>query len=316
MYRKEQFPTWINILFDNGGIGDAIARLPAVKFIHDNHPHVRIYLWVPDFFYDFTKASLKDCNRILISRWSEGATKFKSGFPGKQFRSITVTNLGMHMTEHAFIILCNTQPTDTNSYNYLQPDLSKIDIDKFSLPEKYVVVSTGYTAKVRQFLPEYINKIVTYIKLKGYEVVFLGKKEIETGLQYKIQGDFNSSINYSAGIDLIDKTSLFEATKVCSKSKAVVGLDNGILHLAGCTNVPIIGGFTSVNPIHRMPYRNGKLGWEYYPVVPPESLDCRFCQSNWQFTFNHEFVNCFYQDTKCVKELDAELYIKELEKVL
>lgn len=315
MYRKTHPSTFVNVLFDNGGIGDMVAWLPAVKYIVDTHPHIRISLWVPDFFYDFAKSCLKS-NRILVSKWSEGAKSYISGVPSRSFRLNPVSNMGLHMTEHGFFTLCNTTPDDLNSYNYLQPDLSKTDITKFNLPEKYVVVSTGYTAEVRQFMPQYINEVVKHVKSKGYEVVFLGKKVTDTGTKFQIKGEFATDIDYSAGIDLIDKTSLFEATKVCSNSKAVVGLDNGILHLAGCTDVPIVGGFTTVKPEHRMPYRNGIKGQNYYPVVPPESLACRFCQSNWQFSFNNDFAKCFYQDAKCTKELGADLYIKELDKIL
>lgn len=317
MYRNKQLLTWLNILCDQGGIGDLIAWMPAVKYIYTQHPHVRIYLWVPDYFQEFAKSLLAGTSdRIIVSKWSDGAKHFKSGYPSKTFKGNSITNLGMHMTEHAFSLICNTQPTDPNHYNYLQPDLSKIDVSKFNLPEKYVVITTGYTAKVREFLPEYVNKVAKYCKSKGYDVVFLGKKETHSGLVHTIQGAFNNEIDYSAGVDLIDKTNLFEATKVCSKAQAVVGLDNGILHLAGCTDVNIVGGFTTVNPNHRMPYRDGIMGHKYYPVVPSTSLKCRFCQSNWQFTANHDFKECFYQDLQCVKDLTADLYITELDKIL
>ena len=65
-----------------------------------------------------------------------------------------------------------------------------------------------------------------------------------------------------------------------------------------------------------MPYRHNELGWNCYPVVPPKSLSCRFCQSNWNLTFGHDFKYCFYDDYKCVKMLEADLYIEQLEHLL
>jgi ADP-heptose:LPS heptosyltransferase len=304
-------------LFDNGGLGDLIAAMPAFRFIYEKHPHVHVYVWIPDFFYDFAKACLKGTeNRILLGKWSQGADGFKSGYHSVSFRNNHYTNLAQHMTEHAFHLICNTVPDDKNYLNYLQPNLSKINIDEFKLPEKYVVITTGFTAKVREFLPRHINTISQYVLDKGFTPVFLGKKETPSGLKFVIKGKFNTEINYDSGINLIDKTTLLQATLICSKAAAVVGLDNGILHLASCTDVPIVGGFTTVKPEHRVPYRDGVKGKNYFAVVPPESLKCRFCQSNWNFSFENVFTECKYEDYTCLSELGADLYIKELEKVL
>lgn len=317
MYRDSQYPTFINILFDDGGLGDCIARLPAVKFIYDNHPHVTIQLYIPDFFYDFAKNCLRGTEkRVTINKWSSGGKLHKSGYPTRQFRTNPYSNLGMHLTEHAFHILCNTTPEDKNAYNYLKPDLSRTKIEQFNLPENYVVITTGYTAAVREFKPDAINGISQYLVSRGITPVFLGKRQTKSGLEHVIEGNFNTEIDYTLGLDLIDKTDLLQATKICQNSKVVVGLDNGILHLAGSTDVKIVGGFTTVNPNHRMPFRNGILGHDYYPVVPSSDLKCRFCQSNMQFTYNHEFTKCYYEDLKCLTQLEAKLYLSELDKIL
>lgn len=317
MYRHRPLLTYVNILFDDGGLGDLIARLPPLKFIYDNHPHVKVYAWVPDFFYDYAKSCLKGTeDRILIGKWSEGHKGFKGGYHTVSFRNTPYNNLAQHMTEHSFHLITNTVPDDPNYYNYLKPDLSKTDVSEFNLPEKYVVITTGYTVPVREFLPEHANKIVQYVVSKGYTPVFLGKENIATGLDHTIKGSFSQAVDYTCGINLINKTNLFQATLICQNAKVVVGLDNGILHIAGCTDVPIVGGFTTVNPNHRMPYRQGTMGYDYYPVVPPESLKCRFCQSNWTFSFQADFTNCHYDTLDCVKGLDADLYIKELDDLL
>lgn len=317
MYRDSQYPIFMNVLFDQGGIGDLIAWLPALKFIYTTHHHVNVKVWIPDFFFDFATNSLKGTNkRITLYKLSAGFNNLNTSHQTVSFKMQRYTNLGAHMTEHAFETICHTKPDDKKHLNYLQLDLSKVDVSRFYIPENSVVITTGFTAEVREFLPEHVNQIAEYVISKGYVPVFLGKKATNTGNRHVIKGNFNNEINFSLGKDLIDQTSLLECVKICGNAKAVVGLDNGILHLAGCTNVPIVGGYTTVNPNHRMPYRNGIMGWEYYPVVPPESLKCRFCQSNWQFTNNHDFTKCLYEDYKCLKELSAGLYIEQLEKIL
>jgi ADP-heptose:LPS heptosyltransferase len=317
MYRESQYPISINILFDQGGIGDLVAWLPPLKFIYNEHQHVRVHVWVPDFFFDFAKNSLKGTEkRITLYKLSNQLHLLSRTNQTYSFKMQNYHNLGAHMTEHAFEIICHNKPDNKSHLNYLSLDLSKTDVSRFYLPEKYVILTTGFTAHVREFLPEHVNKISQYVLSKGYTPVFLGKQTTNTGIKHVIKGNFNDEIDFSIGVNLIDKTNLFECVSICSSARAVVGLDNGILHLAGCTDVPIVGGFTTVNPVHRMPYRHNVLGWQYYPVVPPASLKCRFCQSNWQFTNNHDFTKCYYEDYKCLKELSAELYIEQLEKIL
>jgi ADP-heptose:LPS heptosyltransferase len=317
MYRDSQYPTFINVLFDNGGIGDLIAWLPSLKFIYNVHHHVHIKVWLPDFFFDFAQNTLRGTEkRITIYKLSNQLHLINRNHQTYSFKMQNYSNLGAHMTEHAFEIICHNKPDEKSHLNYLSLDLTKTNITKFNLPKNYVILTTGFTAPVREFLPEHVNNISQYVIKKGYTPVFLGKHSTNTGIKHVIEGSFSNEIDLSVGIDLIDKTTLLECVKICGEANAIVGLDNGILHLAGCTDVPIVGGFTTVNPNHRMPYRHGIMGWNYYSVVPPESLKCRFCQSNWQFTNNHDFKLCFYQDYKCLKELSAELYIEQLQKIL
>lgn len=155
-----------------------------------------------------------------------------------------------------------------------------------------------------------------YCKSIGYEVVFLGKKHTETGVEHNITGYLNDQIDFSAGINLMDKTSLLEATKIIAGAKFLIGLDSGICHLGGCTDTPLIVGFTNVEPKYRLPYRYNSQEYKTYPVVPPESLACRFCQSNFCFTYSHDFKTCYYQDYNCIKQLTPALYIEQIERCL
>jgi ADP-heptose:LPS heptosyltransferase len=104
--------------------------------------------------------------------------------------------------------------------------------------------------------------------------------------------------------------------KIIAGAKTIVGVDNGLLHVAGCTNIPIVGGYTSVDPEHRMPYRNNIMGWNYYPVVPPESEPEKFFQSRYDFIMEHDYRKSYLGNDSLIKSLTPELYINELEKIL
>jgi len=259
---------------------------------------------------------------VIIKSFSQGKTEFNQNLPGRKTSSTSHDTLKTHLVDHTFHVLANSMgPIEDKNYRKLNP--SKIDVSKFDLPEKYVIITTGFTAAVREFIPQSVNEVVQYIKSKGYEVVFLGNEKSPVHADKKVLiGTFNTEIDYSQGLNLVNKTSLLEAGKIIAQAKTIVGVDNGLLHLAGTTDVPIVAGFTTVKPEHRAPYRNNELGWNFFPVTPPESLACRFCQSNWDFVYRHDFRNCFYKEKKldkeiqCTKSLTSDLFIEQLEKIL
>jgi ADP-heptose:LPS heptosyltransferase len=313
MYRKDdkaQPQRHLNFLFDDLGLGDAIAALPALRYVYENYPHIFMHVWVPNYFLDFTIASMPvDKKRLWIKNFEEAKTKFDDKMTGRSFKLYNGCSLATHPTDVAFLGFINRIP-DIKYKNYINFPLEN---PHYLLPDNYVVITTNFTANVRQFLPEHINKISDYCNSKGYTPVYLGRTHTETGVKHVIKGTLDKDIDFTKGVNLINKTSLLESREIISNAKAIVGLDNGLIHLAGTTDVPIVVGYTSVGPEIRMPIRHNTLGWNCFPVVPPESLECRFCQSNWNLTFQHDFKECFYNDLKCIKQLDAQLYIDQLE---
>lgn len=323
MFRQDHTPKKeiVNIVFNNNGCGDHIAYMSAIKYIRDYNPWVHINLIVPNFFYDLA------CNlvpNIEIHKFSEGTKAAKFGHTIIKTGDSKFDTLKSHLVDNAFAIICNKQVSDVHK-NYCTLNTDTIDISKFNLvPNKYIVITTGFTAEVRELLPHTVNELAQYVIKKGYTPVFLGKKNASLGLEGRnnLIGKFKNEIDYSVGVDLIDKTTLPEAGKIIANSRVIIGVDNGLIHLAATTDVSIVAGFTSVSPHTRLPYRNNTLGYNCYTVVPEESLACRYCQTNWDFIYNHEFTKCWYKENKldseikCVKQLNSLKFIEQLEKIL
>lgn len=285
-----------------------------MHYIQQSYPWVTPYLYVPDYFLNYARNVLPD---MIIRPFSKREKFLNTTWAGRQTLLKGHDSLSTHLVDYNFNCLANKQ-VDIKYKNYRPLNLEKINIERFKLTKDYVVITTGFTAKIREFLPEKVNAIVDYIKSRNVEVVFLGSKQTATGSQFcdPIIGNFNKEIDYDKGINLVDKTSLLEAGKIIAQSKAIVGLDNGLLHVAGCTEVPIIGGFTSVAPHLRNPYRHNELGWNCFNVVPPETCQDRFFQSDIDFLYNVDLRNCYYGDYEMVKSLPVEGFISALEKVL
>lgn len=305
----------INCLLTDGGVGDMIASMVVVDYIHKTYPHVNLLVWVPDYILQFAQNLLPN---LSVRDFTSAIKKYNSSLPGISTRwNGRHSGMKVHLVDYSFHMLCD-EHVDNTKKNYLKANLDKVNFAPVSLArrDKYVVMTTGFTAPNREFKSDYVNEVVDYIRSLDYQVVFLGKKQAETGTKHIIKGQFSDKIDFTKGFNLIDKTTLLQAAKIMSQAKAVVGLDNGLLHVAACTDVPIVGGFTNVDPLYRMPVRNDILGHNYYPVVPPESLGCRFCQTRMNFMYGYDFKECFYKDYECLKQLEAKLYIEQLEKIL
>lgn len=301
----------VQFTFNAGGAGDMIAAMSCIKWVKATYKFVDIHLYVPDFFIELANNLVPG---ITVRKYSEITTYWNDKAPAKQLKNVH-TQMKTHVVDHAFHVLADREAR-IEEKNYCR--LNPVDITKFNLPQDYCVITTGFTAAVREMIPEAVNGVVEYLLSKNVTPVFLGSKTAPTGVKTQLLGNFKNEIDFSKGIDLIDQTSLPEAGTIIAGAKAIVGLDNGLLHLAGCTDTPIIIGTTTVESHLRVPYRDNVLGKNCYVVEPPKSLKCRFCQSNWDYIYsaNHDFKLCYYKDYKCTKELSADKYIKFLELIL
>lgn len=302
-------PTELNLLCNRGGLGDSVARLPAVAYILKQYPHVtKVRLIVQDYFVEVATMLLRS-DRVEVygySKMREVLETYKDT-PGMMVDSKHHTTLHTHLTDHAFHTLVDEQVDEVHK-QYLQFDFGT------TMPGKEVVITTGFTSPTREWLPAYVNEVAHWVRAQGYGVTFLGKKENEhwkDGPQSPIVSTFRDEIDYSLGLDLRDKTTLVEAAQIMHRAAAVVGIDNGLLHLAACTQVPIVFGITTLKPEHRMPYREN-----VYLVTPPRELKCRFCQSKMNYVYEFDYRTCYFGDYECVKKMEARPFIQELKYAL
>ena len=293
-----------NFLLHHGGLGDLIGQLPAIKYILDHHKNIGINLYVHNYAIPLCQKVFKDYKNLVVLSVEQ---PFDESLPTRSPYLHNIGNLSCHITDHAFLTLVH-KSVEHSDKNYLQ--LDPIDISAFNLPKRYVVITTGFTSETREWLPESVNGVANYCIERGYTPVYIGKSYTNSYLNTGIKGTFKA--DYSNGINLIDKTDLFEAHAIMEKSECVVGLDNGLLHLACMSNTPVVFGFTTVEPSHRLPYRHGAKGWQCSVVTP--NIGCFGCQSNMNFApQEHTFTKCFYDDYKCLTLMTVDKWIEELE---
>jgi hypothetical protein len=78
----------------------------------------------------------------------------------------------------------------------------------------------------------------------------------------------------------------------------------------------VIAGFTTVKPEHREPYRGGVKGRNWGSITPPESLECRFCQSQCVFAKGVDFRFCALGTYDCTKLITGEDYFWAVKGIL
>jgi ADP-heptose:LPS heptosyltransferase len=251
-----------------------------------------------------------------VRGYTEAAKKYDSTRTGISTKWVgNHTPMRTNAVKYSFHALADYSPK-IEECNYLKFKPELVDLTEFTLPDQYFVMQGAYIERVKTMPVNTFNNIKDYFLNKGIDVVVLGKTENKLGAKdLKITANIGS-YDFSGTTNLLDKTSLTESTAIIAKSKGLIAIDGGLIHAAGFTNAPIFAGYTFASPEQLMPIRNNVSGFNVFPIVPDESLACRFCQSSWTLKFGHDYRKCFYDDYKCVSQMTAEKFIEQLEKVL
>ena len=310
IYRKgTKFPTYpTNFVLTQGGLGDYICHIPAFQWIAECHPHVQGRLFVTQPFYDVARFLMGKYPHWSVHRPGEIDKVIKKGemvySPAQYIKYVDA--LGSHLMDLGFMMYARLS-TPPKGYNRM-PNLTHYTSGKkWGLDKgKYVVITPNHTAETREFRGRYLNQLSNYIKDKGLLPVYLGKKDFasdEAG--HKVNSDYHGRtdnvFNPQLGHDLRDMTTLLESVEIMRDAALVMGIDNGLLHFAGCTDVPIIFGHTITEVEHRNIRR--EVG-ETINITPNrESLPCAGCQSRMRFNPGFDFKKCVYEDYLCIDAL-------------
>lgn len=292
-----------NLQIVTGGIGDMIASLPAVRYLASQALNTKFTVIYPDYFqapayrllplsnvkYIRTSDAKVDVDGKLINWNAQGAEN-------KNY----CTTLKTHMTDHALATLadCRVESIIEKAYPQIAPVRKR----------RAVVITTGFTAPVRTFgPPAIINKIARLCGDSGCHVYWLGSKQAITGSRENVEAKFTEGIDFTYGEDLRDRTTLLQALDLINESLLVIGVDNGLLHLASCTNTPVIAGFTNVSPHLRIPYGSERQ----WTTIVPNKTTCNHCQSSTFLDFDADFRRCITHpgnDTMCSYSIPFEAW--------
>lgn len=278
-----------SFIFQGGGVGDYINWSAALKYIEAEYTHVDGQMFTSELFMDVAK--------YLFPNWKvfhhkDFHREHVSGAPAIQPKAKTqlINACGAHLMDLGFwYFLCIDPPP--KEYNFLP----RIDYNgEWKWPEldpdsSFAVFTPGSTTDVREMPVHAFNELARYTLSKGVTPVFLGKRNLSGGYDAKFL-----NYDFSLGVDLRERTDLIEATQIMKRARFVIGIDNGLLHMAGTTDVPVIFGH-NIAPVHHRKLRR-REGLTLDVSVSEQELGCIGCQAKMRFTNNHDFRNCFFKN--------------------
>lgn len=293
---------------NSAAVGDLIASAPSLKYAIDNfHKKAEYFVGIHEHFKPLFPFVPEDKFVEVKADYDKTFAVRHLNMLGVGGMNCKLTPSRLKLTDYASIGLLGRVLFDHET-KYLP--LPEVDVSHFGVDfSKSVIIITTFRDKQRSILGSELVKIAEYVQAKGLTPVYVGKTgAISIWKKNLAKTDFEYP---GFGIDLMNKTSLLELASIMGRSKAVVGMDSGPIHLAFTTDVSVACGFTTVSPELRIPYR-GLAKTE--AVVP--NITCNFCESNWSLnTWN--FNNCprQMQLAECVTKMTANKFIKALHKL-
>jgi ADP-heptose:LPS heptosyltransferase len=284
-------------------LGDSIQIIPTIKYLIRNNLLDKVYVVNP--FYKELFSLFIEEDFIVVKK--KGDT-YKSNS-----RFVSPAN---------FNFLCR-HIIDSWSYMYLDRSLYIEDrqypkpIKELSNPLKqknYFVFGLCYSSFFKRLEKNIVEDIIDYCNDLGLEAVFLGKTNNteHTFNLSKIEGYGNLK-----GINLINQTDLYTSLSIINDAKFMLGVDSGLVHLAGCTNVPIVVAYTHNHPEYLLPIRDKKLGKNCY-VIEPDNNVCRYCLSNIdkENYGTYDIFQCKTGTNECVKSLKSQDFIDKIKLIM
>jgi len=314
-------PMRLTFGFLNGGMGDYLCWLPALRYVAKTKPWVYGTVVAPTFFHEllqqFFGAPTAEFPHWDIMSYEEFDRRVNAQDPfvdipakGPFFKeTIAVNATGSHLLDCGFAYFAGECPPPAE-WNYM-PVLDPLTLtayrpSSFKLkPKTYAVITPQAIQAPRRVRGEAWRPILTYLKARGLTPVLLGQRETVLDKGRRLTSSTDGEVPLEGVEDWRDRTSLMQAASIMKNAAAVIGLDNGLLHLAAYTDVPIVYGYNVAAPWHREPRR--RKGVHEAVTLTKEELGCIHCQSNTHMIIGFDFgKHCYMKDLKCLDLLFSD----------
>lgn len=327
--------THVDFVFSAAGMGDFICYMPTMIYMAKTQPWVFGRILCPEFFREFAENIMQEFRQWTIAPNTDMkhdighylcAPNTKVGKPCPHCGEIVMemkqpfcNGTGGHLVDNGFLLFANVFPTpkDADLYPIIDFDGHVLSEECWDLHDrwrgKYVVFTPGAVSQSRTVAGWMWSPIVHYVKRLGLLPVVLGKSEMSKDLKVT----FPDGFPFDQCRDLRDKTTMLEAAFIMKHAGVTLGLDNGLIQLAACTDAAIIAAYNLTEPRERVPHRkDGKL---ISLSLTQKELACANCQTNIKRAGAHSFARCLYGDLECINILfqnNGERWRRAIDEIL
>lgn len=296
-------PAPMHFFLNAGGLGDFICYTSAVLWIAEHIPWIHGRLYCGKYlmpmqellFGRFPKWEIRDGAKVPLDL-SEAFTGPELVLNGQNVSHQLCNATGSNLVDLGFQYYANMQAAPPEvTYPHL-PKFRPRDVHFLVRPYigRYVVLTPGAVTPARTTTGKHLNGLARWLVSQGLVPVWLGKDNFAD----EVNSKFADDIDWSVGIDLRNQTDILQAAAIMEHALCVLGLDNGLLHLASCTEATVLFAYNIATVEHRRPRRTwGRL---FDITVSPEELPCIGCQTHGKLMINHTYHKCYYGDTRCI----------------
>jgi FkbM family methyltransferase len=276
----------IHYIIHSNSFGDTLAATPTLRYLYKSHnKKINVVTHNKNVFNNNPYVDELFSFDEFVGSSDKDILKYESfTFPGqtdrngieKKFSHIDTRLL--HSMDLGFQLL----PEDM-SYDFY-PDPMELSID---LPEDYVVLHTTSNWPNRTWKKDNWQKLINWLSDNKIFTVLVGagyKEQLHSSLSDSPLEKVCPHFDNLYGLDLTNQGTISDMWWVLNSSRAIITMDSGPLHLAGCTDTEIIQLGSAINPKFRAPYRNGSQNYKYHYMGGTCNI---FCNSNLLYNVLH-----------------------------
>ena len=285
----------VKIVNESGALGDCIAWLPYVDLFQKKHKCVvDFYSPLKELFYtEYPNVNFFDYNHVSNEEYF---ASYRIGCFDVDDRSSTPTDWRTQSLQQMSADILGIDYVETKT-KYLKPTQLKNNFNK-----KYVCIGSLSTAQAKFWNnPDGWNKVVTYLKSIGYDVVSIDK----------ISNIGNDGFHNEIPVESINKTGdlpLSERINDLYFCDFFIGLGSGLSWLAWMVEKPVvlISGFSDPKSEFFTPYR-----------VHNKSV-CNSCWNDINFKFDAKKWNWCprNKDFECSSMITFEMVKEKIDKCI
>jgi len=266
----------------SGGLGDQIEAEPVVREVCRLYPYDKIYVashW-PEVFEDLPYAKGRlisiDIRKHFIQE--DIYAVFNTYSPPEDDAWKYMTHVFSHSCDFSSnLAIRRVLPPDKKTIvlgytlAHLNSMYAKLNVKRGYFHDA-ILVHPGRSWTTKTMSTEFWETIIEELVKDGKKIVVFGKDGID------LQGLVPVKFDTTKVLDARDKLSFKESLALLDNSVMLISNDSAPIHMAGATDIWIVGIYTAKHPAFVIPFRKGKQ--DYKSIQVQKEPDCWPCNTN------------------------------------